>query len=150
MGWGAGSAAGAGGIVPGLLEAALSFCPPPGQSAGGCPGFDAAVRLHGDRRGVSVSPSQNGQRALIYAPARGTLADSISIWGCTTRPSVLRHGMEGFRHFNSGAMSPDNKLGWIGTEAYFYFVKLGNQRAGRPLAAQAGSLRHGELNKVEL
>jgi hypothetical protein len=58
--------------------------------------------------------------------------------------------MEGFRHFNSGAMSPDNKHGWIGTEAYFYFVKLGNQRAGSPLAAQAGSLRHGELNKVEL
>jgi WD40 repeat protein len=26
--------------------------------------------------------------------------------------------MEGFRHFSSGAMSPDNKLGWIGTEAY--------------------------------
>jgi uncharacterized protein (DUF1501 family) len=37
-----------------------------------------------------------------------------------------------------------------GRRIYFYFVKLGNQRAGSPLAAQAGSLRHGELNKVEL
>jgi hypothetical protein len=37
-----------------------------------------------------------------------------------------------------------------GLPEWFYFVKWGNQRAGSPLAAQAGSLRHGELNKVEI
>ena len=78
----------------------------------------AAVRLNGERRGVTVSPSENGQRALICIPARGTLPDCISIWDRTTRSPVLRHRMEGFRNFNSGAMSPDNRFGWIGTDGY--------------------------------
>ncbi len=80
--------------------------------------LQAPVRLNGERRGVSVSPSQNGQRALICTPARGTMPDSVSIWGRTTRSPVLRHRVEGFRNFNSGAMSPDNTLGWMGTDGY--------------------------------
>jgi WD40 repeat protein len=80
--------------------------------------LQAAVRMGSDRRGTSVSPSHDGRRVLIHVPAKGGLKDSISVWQGTSQAPVLRHRVEGFRNFNTGAMSPDGKLGWMGTDGY--------------------------------
>jgi eukaryotic-like serine/threonine-protein kinase len=81
--------------------------------------LQAPVRLDtAGRRGITVSPSSDGSRALMHVPARRELKDSISVWRNTVPAPVLRHRVEGFRNFNTGAMSPDGTLGWMGTDGY--------------------------------
>ncbi|MBX7211279.1 MAG: protein kinase [Verrucomicrobiaceae bacterium] len=76
------------------------------------------VRLGGSRSEASVSPSQDGRRVLIHRPAVGSAPELITLWDRSTRQPVLRHRVEGFRNFNSGAMSLDSTLGWMGTDGY--------------------------------
>jgi serine/threonine protein kinase/WD40 repeat protein len=78
--------------------------------------LQAPVRMELGPPDSVIMPSHDGQRALVHRPADKTEQASVSVWRSTRKAPVKRHTVPGFRNFNTGAMSPDGKLGWMGSE----------------------------------
>ncbi len=78
--------------------------------------LQSPIRLEGSRTGSSLEATAKGEQLLVHPPAGGGLPETIGVWSHTWQPVVKRHGIPGMRNFNSGSISPDGRLGAIGTD----------------------------------
>ena len=75
------------------------------------------IRLQGDRTGTEMIPSRDGSRVLLDSPPYDGLPETLSVWQSSTPSLSQRHRIDGMRNFDSSTLSPDGRLGAIGTSS---------------------------------
>lgn len=96
----------------------------------------SSIWVGGVRDRVGMMAAADGDALLVQAVKTDIAPESIGVWRRTPVRLPSRHGVEDQRDSNSGALSPDGRLGAIGLHpgdrAYVYDIATGRALLDKP------------------